>query len=145
MLATYLSQQTNPQDLTLTDLQWQKSPFRYWDQFGINWVADRLAFYGVNTLEQLQAKRETYEGQVARTLYLHQSQGKASDDLLQRVRTEGHLLHRQELSIPVDSEPVSCLLRPIYWWRDRTGHGTLGNDAVSAANSVVVLELYQLE
>jgi hypothetical protein len=146
MLARYLAQHTNPEDLVLTDLKSQAFPFKYWDQYGVDRLADRLAFYDVTSLKQLDALREKFRGQVARTLYLHQSYVPIEGDLGQKLRAQGRLLDRAELPVPAEAETGDLpLLRPIYRWRHKAGLGTLGNGARTETNRVVILELYRLE
>ncbi len=143
LLARYLTEHTNPDDLVVMDLRWQQFPFRYWDQFGINWLADRLAFYDVNSIAQVEDYRERFRGHVARTLFLHQDHGTPDPALLQKVK-EGQLLGRVELPLPEDSQTAGGILRLIYLWRQKTSHGTLANDSGGPTNKVVALELYQL-
>jgi hypothetical protein len=146
MLARYLAQHTNPEDLVLTDLKVQAFPYRYWDRYGVNRLADRLAFDGVTSLKELDTVAETFRGQMARTLYLHQSYGRIEDDLAQKLREHGRLLDRTELPIPTEEETGDLpLLRPIYRWRHYIGAGASADGVGNQTNRTVTLELYQLE
>jgi hypothetical protein len=146
MLARYLTQHTNPEDLVLTDLKSKAFPYRYWDTYSLDKLADRLAFYEVTSLEQLDTLSETFRGQVARTLYLRHSYGQIEDGLAQKLRERGRLLDRTELPIPTENETGDLpLLRPIYRWRQYSGVGASGDGVGNKTNRTVTLELYRLE
>ena len=146
MLARYLVQHTHPEDLVLTDLKGQAFPCRYWDQYGVERLADRLVIGGVASLKQLEAQKEKFRGQMARTLYLHQSDGQIEDDLAQKLREQGRLLDRAELAVPAEEETGDVLLlRPIYRWRHWIGQGASVAGVGNETNRTVTLELYCLE
>jgi hypothetical protein len=146
MLARYVAQHTNPEDLVLTDLKSQAFPYKHWDTYSLDKLADRLAFYEVTSLKQLDTFGETFRGQVARTLYLHHSDGQIEEGLAQKLREQGKLLDRAVLPIPTEEETGDPpLLRPIYRWRQYIGAGTSGDGAGNNTNRTVTLELYRLE
>ncbi len=145
-LARYLIQHTRPEDLILTDLKAQAFPFKYWDLYGLERLADRLAIGGVSSLNEVQTFEETYRGQIARTLYLRQSSGHIEDALEQELRAQGKLLDHASLAMPAEKETGDLpLLRPIYRWRHLQGVGASPDEAAHHTNQTVTLDLYLLE
>ena len=108
-----------------TDLTMREFPAPYWAGNGVERLADRLAYYDVTSVKQLEAE----------------------EALLHKLRTEGRLCDRTELPVPAEAETVSPLRRPIYWGRQRAGtwSGASEKDVGGPTTRTVALKLYQLD
>jgi hypothetical protein len=141
ILTSYLTQHTRPEDLVLMDFKYKAPPFKPWENIGIDRLADRLAFYDIDSSKQLDKYVHKYGNEVSRVLYLHESHCPMDDDVAQKVRA-GTLLDRTELTIPIEEQQGERLFHFLNGWRRALGPKV---PETGDAGQNITLELYRLE
>jgi hypothetical protein len=116
-LATYLREQTRPEDLILTNLKPQVFPFPYWDYNGpdtAGGLADRLCWGGIDSVQSVEMKKGLMRGQVARVLFLLGPTPPIPGDLEAKLHQDGQLLQRTDIELPPEIDSFGLRLRRWY-------------------------------
>ncbi len=148
IIGSYLKRVTRPEDLVLTNLKGGSYPFPAWDfaaPGSVAVLADRLVRQGIQTDNDVIRERQTFAGQGLRFLYLRLVAGEISQDLSDKLVSQGRLLDQTKLDAGTEPESPGGRLRSFYWKaQSRTVESRSGTDRGSRA-AQAELELYELK